>query len=172
MNEGVEPFFCILTQQKPQGNGNIILCDNPCPLSVIHIVMNVGNFVAEPYDLSLQGMRRTAGSVIQDPVPHLPGKIKSRAVFLQALHHPDTLPVMGKSKGTYPVKCPLPRMSKGRMAQIMSKGNGLHQVIIQPQSLCNGSGCLGDLQGVGQTVPVMIPLRCQEHLCLILQPPK
>ena len=63
-------------------------------------------------------------------------------------------------------------MSEGRMPQIMPQSNGLNQIIIQPQGLRNGSGSLGNFQGMGQTVPVVIPLRRQKDLGLILQSPK
>lgn len=63
-------------------------------------------------------------------------------------------------------------MSEGRMPQIMPQGNGLNQIIIQPQGLRNGSGSLRNFQGMGQTVPVVVALRRQKDLGLILQSPK
>ena len=53
--------------------------------------------------------------------------------------------------------------------QIMPQCNCLHQILVQLQSLCYGSGCLGYLQCMRQSGPIVVSLRCQKHLCFILQ---
>ena len=52
---------------------------------------------------------------------------------------------------------------QGRMPQVVPQGDGLHQLLVEPQCLCDGAGVLGDLQGMGQTGAVMIPLRGEEY---------
>ena len=63
-------------------------------------------------------------------------------------------------------------MAKGRVAQIVSQGDGLRQAFIEPQRFCDGPRNLGNLQGVGQTRPVMIALKKKKNLGLMLQTAK
>ena len=70
------------------------------------------------------------------------------------------------------VQRPLPDVAVGRVAQIMPQGDGLRQILVQPQGPGQGPGHLGNLQRVGQPGPVVIPLRGEKYLGLELQPPK
>ncbi len=106
--------------------------------------------------------------MIQDAVPNFKGQVQSLAFLLQAVHCPDALYIVLKTKRADPVQRPLPRMPKGCMSQVMSQGYGFHQFLVKPKRLCYGARVLGDLQGMGEPGPVMIPLRGQEDLRLIL----
>ena len=50
-------------------------------------------------------------------------------------------------------------LQRAFLAQVMAQGYGVHQVIVKPQGLGNGSSQLGYLQRMGQPGPVMIALR-------------
>ena len=63
-------------------------------------------------------------------------------------------------------------MSKRCMPQIMSQGNCLCQLFIQPQLFFKRTGVLGDLQGVRQSGTVLISSPSQKHLRLMLQTPE
>ena len=63
-------------------------------------------------------------------------------------------------------------MSKGSVPQIVAQGNGLGQALIEPECLGNGPGNLGNLKGMGQARPVVIPFRREKHLGLMLKPAK
>ena len=79
---------------------------------------------------------------------------------------------MGKPFGAHRIQRILTRMAKGCMPQIMSQSNGLRQLLVEPQRFGNRPGNLGNLQGMGQSCPVMIPHRGQKHLGFMLQAAK
>ena len=58
------------------------------------------------------------------------------------------------------------------MAKIMTKGNGLRQVFIEPQRPGDRPGCLRHLQCMRESRPVMISLRKKKNLGFVLQPPE
>ena len=107
-----------------------------------------------------------------DAVAHLPGQVQTLAVLFQILHHPQTLPVMGKTSGAQPVEGSFPRMTEGRMPQVMSQRDGLGQVLVQAQGPGHRAGDLADFQGMGQAGTVMIAFRGKKDLCLLLEPPE
>ena len=63
-------------------------------------------------------------------------------------------------------------MSKRRMSNIVSERDRLDQILIETQCLCDRSGILRYLKCMGQSRPVMIALRCQEHLRFVLKTPE
>ena len=68
------------------------------------------------------------------------------------------------------IQRPLPGMSERSVSQIMSKGDRLHQILIQLQRPGNGSGYLRHLKGVCKSCAVMVALGRYEHLGLVLHP--
>ena len=135
-------------------------------------MMKIGDLIRKPYHLSLQSRRIPAGTVIQDPVNDLPGQIETFTVFFQNLHYPGALFIMSKTARTDLIKSFFSSMTKRRVSQVMSQRNGLHQILIQSESLGNSTGDLRNLQCVSETVSVMISLRRQKNLSLILQSAK
>ena len=101
MDKGIQPFSCGFSQKHTQSDGNIIFRNQTCPLGIVHIVVNVGNFIAVPYHLSLQSVRTSAGPMVPNPISDFPGEIQSLSSLFQPLHHTDALFEMGKSQGTY-----------------------------------------------------------------------
>ena len=63
----------------------------------------------------------------------------------------------------------LPGVAEGRVAQVMAHGNGLRQVLVEPQRPGDGSGDAADLQGVGHPGAVVVALGLQKHLRLVHQ---
>ena len=76
---------------------------------------------------------------------------------------------MRKAIGTQFIQDPFAGVSKGRMAQIMSQGNGLSQILVQAQGAGNGTGNLCHFQRMGQTGTVMVTLRSQKYLGLMFE---
>ena len=66
----------------------------------------------------------------------------------------------------------LTRMSKGRVADIVNESNRLDQIFIEAESTGDGSRNLSDLEGMGQTCSVMIPLVIGKDLSLVLKSTK
>ena len=128
----------------------------------------VGNADRAPFHGAGPGPLGVGDNAVAD----LPGKVESFAVLFQHIHHPQALPVVGKAAGTKLVQRPFPRMTEGRMPQIMAQGDGLGQILIETQCPGNGAGNLGDLQSMGQPGAVMIPFRREKDLRFLLQPPK
>ena len=108
--------------------------------------------------------------MVQDAISYLFRKIQAHASPLQELHYPEALLVvrevayqLGHGR--------LPCMAKGRVSHIMPQGNGIRQVLVQPERPGNGAGNLGNFQAVGHAGAIMIP-RHDINLCLALQPPE
>ena len=172
MYKGIQPLSCGITQKHSHGYRDIILCNNSCSLRVVHVMMQIGDLIRKPYHLTFQSRRISAGTVIQDAVNDLPGQVQPFAVLLQNLHHPCALLIVGKAARTDLIQSLFSGVTKRCMSQIMAQRNGLHQILIQSESLGNGTGNLRNLQCMSETVSVMISLRRQKNLSLILQSAK
>ena len=170
MYKSVQTFPGGISQNLPVLCRYIFLGKHPAPNGIIYIMVNICNFIRKTHNFSFHGRRHQSGLMIHHPVPYLPGKIQSPSALFQFLHNADTLLIMPESSLADFIQHMFPCMSKGRMPQIMSQRNGLHQVFIQPQRLCNGAGILGYFQGMGQSGTVMISPGRQKHLRLVLQP--
>ena len=66
---------------------------------------------------------------------------------------------MGEAARGHLVQGPLSGVAKGGVAQVVAQGDGLGQVLVQPQGPRDGPGDAGDLQGVGHAGAVVVPLR-------------
>ena len=51
----------------------------------------------------------------------------------------------------------------------MAQGTRFRKILVEAKGAGKGTGDLGDLQGVGETSTVVIPLGCKEHLHLMHQ---
>ena len=68
------------------------------------------------------------------------------------------------------VELALAGMAEGRVAEVMGKGQGLGQVLIQAQRPGDRARDLRHLDRMGQPRPVMVALVIDEDLRLVLQP--
>ena len=146
--------------------------DDAPPQGVLDVVVDIGDQVGQAHRLPLQRLGLGPLGVADDAVAHLPGQVQPLAVFLQPLHHPQGLLIVGKAPGHDLVQQPLSRMSKGGVPQVVPQSDGLSKVLVQGQAPGDGAGDTGDLQGVGHAGAVVVPLRLKEHLGLVLQPPE
>ncbi len=147
---------------------DILLLEHPRPDGVVNIVVYVGNAVCPPHNPPFGGFRLQAVCVAQNPVCHLIGQVQPPAVLFQSFNHPHALLVVPEASRHQGVQGPLPGVAKGGVPQIMGQGHRLRQILVQPQSPCNGAGNLGNLQRVGKPGAVVIPLWGEEHLGLVL----
>ncbi len=58
-------------------------------------------------------------------------------------------------------------MTKGAMSQVVSKGEGLRQIVVQFEGMADRTGNLGYLKGVGQPGAIDIPGRIDKYLRLV-----
>ncbi len=66
----------------------------------------------------------------------------------------------------------LPRVTEGRVAQIVGENNRLGQVLVRAECTSHGASDLRHLQGMGETVSKVVPLMANEDLRLVLEPPE
>jgi len=67
---------------------------------------------------------------------------------------------------------PFSRVAKGCVAKVVGERNRLGQILVEAQRTRDGTGNLRAFEGVGQTIPIVVTLVMDEHLSLVLQPPK
>ena len=61
-------------------------------------------------------------------------------------------------------------MAEGRMAKVVREGQGLGQILIEPERARKRTGDLAHLDGMGQARPKMIAFVIDEDLRLVLEP--
>jgi len=71
-----------------------------------------------------------------------------------------------------PIELALARMTEGRVSEIVAQGQGLGQILVQPECAGDGAGDLGDLDRMGKAGAVMIALVIDEDLGLVLETAK
>ena len=168
MNQRIQTFSRGMSQYIRIQRRNILFPDDLSANRIVNIVINIRYFIRKADNLSFHGSRHSFRLVIQNTVPHFLGQIQPSALLFQTFHYADALLAVFKSVRTNSGKRPLPGMSEGRMSQIVAQCNGLCQILIETQRLRYGSGVLGNLQGMGQTIAIMVSFRCQKHLGLTL----
>ena len=160
-------------QDRGAGRREILRPEQPSPYGVVHIVVDVGEAVCEPSDLSLEGGRERHGPwVVEDPVAHLPGQVEPVAVVLQEVHHTQALLVVPEGPAQERGERFLAEMPEGGVAQIVAQRDRFGEVLVQTQGPSDRASDLGDLQGVGQSDPVVVTFRGHEDLRLVLETPK
>ena len=121
-------------------------------------MVDIRDFVGETDDPSFQRGRHPLGLMVLDAVPHLQCQIQPHAALFQHIYGADALVAVTVPVRAHLVQCPLPCMAERRMAKVMAKGNGFHQVFVHPKGFGNGPCVLGNFQGMSQPCPVVIPL--------------
>ena len=66
----------------------------------------------------------------------------------------------------------LARVTEGGMPQVMPHGDGLGQILVEPQRPGDGSCNARHLDGVGHAGAVVVALRLEEDLGLVHEPPE
>ena len=142
INHGIESFRIGISQHDPQSDRNIILTDHSGPHGIIHIMVNIGQFITETNHLALKRGRFTCCLMIENTVTDFSGQIQTAAVFFKLFYHTNALLIMPESIGTASVQSSLSGMTKRCVPQIMSQSNSLRQVFIQSKRLGNSAGDL------------------------------
>jgi hypothetical protein len=61
-------------------------------------------------------------------------------------------------------------MTKGRVPQVVTEGNRLGQLLVQPQDFGDRSGDLRNLKRMRETRTIVVAGRGKEYLCLVDEP--
>src|SRR5262245_39196581 len=128
-------------------------------------------------DFSLQDANRPTTAhdwavVLGQALQRLVAQIKSIEACILALkprHHPEALRIVVKP--TEGCGCrrqsSLARVAKGRVAQIVSQGERLGQILVEPKHAGHSAGDLRHLQTMREARSIVVPLMEYEHLRLV-----
>ena len=119
-----------MPQEIAQIPGNVVLVQYSRPDGVIHVVMDVGYFVAEPDDLPFQRRRMAGCPVVADAVAHFPCKVQASSVLFQLVDDAEALLTVPKARRTRTVQRPLSRMTERRVTEVVTERYGFDQVLI------------------------------------------
>ena len=110
--------------------------------------------------------------MVLDAVAHLPREVEAVAAVFQHLDDAAALHAVLKSALDDVIERVLARVPERRMPKVVPHGDGLGQVLVEPQRAGQRAGHLRDLQRVRQARAVVIALRGKEDLRLALEPPE
>ena len=172
MDHGIQTFLGRMSQNICICTGNLIFPDDSSPDRIIHIMMNICDFVRITNHPAFQSVRLTGHLMVEDSVSYFPGQVQPPAFLFQLLHDPYTLFMVSESFTEHLIECPFSGMTKRCVSKIMSQCNGFGQIFIESEGPGNGSRCLRHFQRMGQSGTVMVSLWSKKYLCLVLQSPK
>ncbi len=115
--------------------------------------------------------------VFDQALQGLPGQVQSIEIRIASLElgdDPQRLGVVVKAaiRLQHVVECIFAGMTKGRVAEIMHKGDAFRQVLIDAQRTGQRTGHLRHLDRMGQPRAIVVAIRADEHLRLVLQAAK
>ena len=171
-DEGVDAFAVADTAFFPNPVRHVILGDDAGTDGVIQIVIDVGDPVTEADYRCLTCVIGRTVSVVENAHAGFVAEIQPVTVPLQIINNPKTLLIVLEALREDPVQGALTGVAKGRMAEIVTEGDGFHQILVQTKCPGNRSGKTADLQRVGKAGTVMISLRAEKNLGFMLETPK
>lgn len=124
--------------------------------------------------MALQVEAGQGGLVLVEAGADLPGQVesgKARVAVLQVLHRAHALDVVVEPAVAFHqlVQGGLAGVAEGAVADVVSQGDALGQVLVGPQRACDGAPDRGHLKGVGQPGAVVVGRAVDEDLGLVLQ---
>ncbi len=159
-----------LAQHTAQRRRNILRREDVPPDGVVDVMVEIGDPVGIMDDAPFHGVGFFLAGVAQNSIPHLHSQVQALTALFQPVHHPQALLVVGKAPGHHLPQRLFSGVAEGGVPQVMAQGDGLGQVLVEPQAPGHRAGDLGDLQGMGQPGAVMVPFRGQKHLGFVFQP--
>jgi hypothetical protein len=100
------------------------------------------------------------------------GQVEALAVLLDALGDADALLVVAEALREEAGKQLLADVPERRMPDVVAQGHRLEQILVQLQRGRHRPADRVHLEDVGQPGAVVVAHRRQEHLGLVLRPPK
>ena len=95
--------------------------------------------------------------VIDDTIPYLPGKIKSRAVLLKLFDNAKALSVMREFGIVADLKSRLSRVAERSMSEIVAESRRFGKILVEPERSCDYPCDLRYLKRVGKSRSVVFP---------------
>ncbi len=112
-----------------------------------------------------------------DPLERLVRQIEPAPLALDLRQHPDA--VLGVVEAGIAVvapvgliKRPLAGMAEGRVADVVAEGDGLREVLVEPEGLGDSARDLRDLEGVAEARAKVVLARRDEDLRLVREAPE
>ena len=158
-----------VAQSQLDVKGDVLLPQDAGPDGVVDVMVDIGDAVGHADDPAFRRVGHFGAGVAQDAVQHLPRQVEAPALLFQKAHHPEALLVVVEGHPSGGGKGTLTGVAEGGVAQVVTQGDGLGQILVEPQGPCHRPGDLRHLQRVGQPGAVMVPLGGQEHLGLVLE---
>ena len=124
-DEGSDPLALSLSEHCTDAGGNLLLAERTGTFGVLDIMANVGEDVGEADKPPLGGFGERAGSMPDDAVADLGGKVQPLSVALDDVDDAEGLLVMVEAVGTDFPQDGLAGMAEGGMAEVMPEGDGL-----------------------------------------------
>src|SRR5439155_12360250 len=110
--------------------------------------------------------------MLRDAAADLPRQIQPTTLVFEHIDNPQALLVMVESSWHERVDDPLSGVTEGRVAQIVAERDGFGQLFVKSQHFCDRACDLRHLERMRQPCAVVIAGRCEEYLCLVLEPPE
>ncbi len=127
-------------------------------------------------DLASAGVGAAQGAIVfDDSFERLPAEIQTVelgiAVFEPRQYTQGLVVVIEAAEWRHDlVESRLAGVAEWRVADIVSKGKRFGKILVEPKAARQTASDLRDLETVGETSPVMIAVRRDEHLGLVLEP--
>ncbi len=170
----------------------LLKSDQSGPQTVIHVVVVVGNLVGQIGQLGFEGGLATFEETPADVAEHcgilrrtvlkysFPGlmheveTVEFGIAFLKEINRPERLEIVLESTEILhaDVERLLAGVTERGVPQIMGKGHGLRQVLVELQGAGDGAGDLGNFDAVSQAGTEEIAFVVYENLGLVFKPPK
>ncbi len=155
----------------------------PGPHRIVDVVIDVSDDVGDARNLPLDGARAMLGvgadrhaalalRVPRDAVAHFPRQVEPLPLVLEDVDYPQALLVVIESARNEIVEDALAGMAERRVPQIVTEGDRLGELLVEPEHLRNAPGDLRHLERMREARSIMIARRRKKHLGLVLQAPE
>ena len=161
---------CVRAECVPHLRRQICRREESRTQAVVVVMTEIGNAVGDADNTPLKRRRHSLSRMVQDTVTHRACEVQPLTAAFEHLYHAQALLIMGKMADDL-LHDRLARMAERRMSNIMPEGNGLRQILVEPQSACNRTRDLRHLKTVRHARAVVVP-RNDIDLRLVLQAPK
>src|SRR5262249_31712014 len=154
-------------QHRHRFHGEILGTKQACPRGVIYVVIDIRDEVGNAHDLTFDRARplragyadrcaRLPFRVLGNAVPHLPREVEPPPIVLEHVDDTKALLIVIEATGHETVDDPFARVAEGRVAEVMTQGNGFRQLFVQAEDLGYRARDLRDLERVRETGPIVI----------------
>ena len=125
--------------------------------------------VAQAHNVGLERVARQARGVVQDAESRLEAEVQTPPLALEPVDDAQALLIMAKARALEDgIQCALSGVAEGRVAEIVSEGDRLGEILVEHERAADRARQARDLERVRQARAVMIALRLEEDLRFVL----